>query len=513
MLDTVSRDKLIRMVERMKNSKKLGIKWKMFAILLVFLVVIIGVVWFFQVLMLDVFYRNTKFNELEQTVELISMADSKDEMESVAYRCAVEYDSSIVIFDIVDGTAHVVVEAGRPTNSIISFFSKRDLQNLYDTASQNGGSYVATVSHDAASNAGKLTLRFEEYSPSLKFFTDFSRHSAVNVKIMNKGTVEYIVIQTSYLAPVAATVKTLNAQFLWIGIILVLLALVLALIMSKVITKPIIKMNAAAQKLANGNYDADFEGSGYREIEELSRSLNYASTELAKNDKFQKELISNVSHDLRTPLTMIKGYAEVMRDIPDENTPENVQVIVDETERLAALVNDMLDVSKLQAGTRHPDVQVFSLTQAVSDVLNRYEKLTEQDGYNIDFIANEDAFVTADSVMILQVIYNLINNAINYTGVDKSVVVRQDVFENRVRISVSDTGSGISKEDIPYIWDRYYKVDKVHKRATVGTGLGLSITREILELHNARFGVSSKIGGGSNFWFELELSKDEHYER
>lgn len=484
----------------------------MFAILLAFLVVIIGVVWFFQVLMLDVFYRNTKFSELEQTVDLINMADSEEEMESIAYRCAVEYDSSVVIYDIVNGTAHSIVEAGNPTNSIMAFFSKRDLQNLYNIASENGGSYVATVSHDASYNNDKLTLRFEEYSPSQKFFTDFSRHSAVDVKIIEKLGVEYIVIQTSYLAPVAATVKTLNAQFLWIGIILVVLALVLAFIMSRVITKPIIKMNEAAQKLANGNYDADFEGRGYREIEELSRSLNYASTELAKNDKFQKELISNISHDLRTPLTMIKGYAEVMRDIPGENTPENVQVIIDETERLASLVNDMLDVSKLQAGTRQPDMHLFSLTQAVSDVLKRYEKLTEQDGYTIHFYAEQEAFVTADSVMILQVIYNLINNAVNYTGDDKRVTVRQEIFQNRVRISVSDTGEGIDKEDIPYIWDRYYKVDKVHKRATVGTGLGLSITREILELHNARFGVASKIGYGSNFWFELDLAKDEHYE-
>lgn len=503
------------MSESINNSKKVGIKWKMFAILLAFLVVIIAVVWFFQVLMLDVFYRNTKFNELEQTITLIDMADSKEEMKSVAYSCAVEYDSSVVVFEITGGTAHAIIEAGSPTNNIMSFFSKRDLQNLYDMATRNGGSYVATVSHDnALSKTGdKLTLRFEEYSPSLEFFTDFTRHSAVDVKIIHKLGVEYIVIQTSYLAPVAATVKTLNAQFFWIGMILVVLALVLAFIMSRVITKPIVKMNEAAHKLANGRYDADFEGRGYREIEELSKSLNYASTELAKNDKFQKELISNVSHDLRTPLTMIKGYAEVMRDIPYENTPENVQVIIDETERLAALVNDMLDVSKLQAGTRQPDMQLFSLTQAVSAVLKRYEKLTGQDGYSIDFFADTEAFVTADSVMILQVIYNLINNAINYTGDDKKVTVRQDVSNDRVRISVSDTGDGIAKEDIPYIWDRYYKVDKVHKRATVGTGLGLSITREILELHNARFGVSSKLGYGSNFWFELDLAKDEHYER
>ena len=110
--------------------------------------------------------------------------------------------------------------------------------------------------------------------------------------------------------------------------------------------------------------------------------------------------------------------------------------------------------------------------------------------------------------MILQVIYNLVNNALNYSGEDKTVSIDQSVWDNRVRISVIDTGSGIAEEDIPYIWDRYYKVDKVHKRAKVGTGLGLSIVKGILEAHGAAYGVESKVGEGSNFWFELETYSD-----
>ena len=113
--------------------------------------------------------------------------------------------------------------------------------------------------------------------------------------------------------------------------------------------------------------------------------------------------------------------------------------------------------------------------------------------------------------MILQVVYNLINNAINYTGEDKYVSVVQSVEGDTVRISVSDTGEGISEEQIPLIWDRYYKIDKVHRRATVGTGLGLSIVKEILEIHNATYGVSSTLGKGSTFWFELKTSDSQEY--
>ena len=498
------------------KAKKIGIKWKMFAILLIFLVAVIGVIWFFQVFMLDAFYRNAKFDELDSTATtIIKKAEEGNDFETDVYECAEKYYSSITVFEIKDGIARPIFEAGQPANSIMPFFSKRDMLMLYEYAFDNNGSYTATVSHASVdgSTFGDVTMHFDEYDGRYFVFDDVSTLSAVDVRLFSGKNAEYFIVQTADLSPVGATVKTLNDQFLWIGIILVILALVLAGIMSRLITKPIIRMNSAAQKLALGHYDADFEGKGYREIYELSQTLNYASVELAKTDKLQKELISNVSHDLRTPLTMIKGYGEVMRDIPGENTPENVQVIIDETERLAALVNDLLDVSKLQAGTRKPSMQLFSLTHAVSDTMKRYEKLTEQYGYNISFIAEEEVSVYADSVMILQVIYNLINNAINYTGEDKSVTVRQSVSDKKVRISVTDTGEGIAKDDIPLIWDRYYKVDKVHKRATVGTGLGLSITKEVLDLHGAQFGVNSTIGVGSTFWFELDVADTEDFEK
>ncbi len=492
-----------------EGSKKIGIKWKMFAILLAFIVAIISVIWIFQVALLNVFYQNTKFTELALSAEKISaVADDIDHLENIADDCAEKYFSYIVVFKIEDGVARATFEAGNKAGSLMSFFSKSDMQQLYERAFDNGGDYVAAVSRKLVMNesGARETFEFEEYKGAIFPPLRVTSSNAVNVKIIIAGEQNYFIVQTAELLPINAVVETLNKQFLWIGIILIFLALLLAGIMSRLITKPIIKMNMAAQRLALGHYDADFEGKGYREVYELSDTLNFAAKELAKTDKLQKELISNVSHDLRTPLTMIKGYGEVMRDIPGENTPENVQVIIDETERLAALVNDMLDMSKLQAGTRRPSLQIFSLTGAVSDTMKRYEKLTMQDGYKIEFIADEDVDVYADSVMMLQVVYNLINNAINYTGEDKSVIVRQTVKDGKVRISVSDTGEGIAKEDIPLIWERYYKVDKTHKRATVGTGLGLSIVKEILELHGAQFGVNSTLGEGSTFWFELDIT-------
>ena len=209
---------------------------------------------------------------------------------------------------------------------------------------------------------------------------------------------------------------------------------------------------------------------------------------------------------------MIEGYAEVMRDIPGENSPENVQVIIDETQRLSELVNDLLDLSKIRSGSKKMEVVRVALTELVRETLCRYEKLTEHNGYHIAFVADGTAEIYADRTMILQVVYNLINNAINYTGADKRVTVTQTIRDGRVRIGVADTGEGIDREQLPMIWDRYYKVDRVHRRAMIGTGLGLSIVKGILELHGASYGVESTKGKGSFFWFEFPLAGDAETE-
>ena len=194
-----------------------------------------------------------------------------------------------------------------------------------------------------------------------------------------------------------------------------------------------------------------------------------------------------------------------MRDLPGENTAENIQVVIDETQRLTNLVNDMLDVSKLEANTVELHPEEYAFTEDIEDVLGRYNKLREQEGYVINFRYEEKVTVEADREKMYQVLYNLINNAINYTGDDKRVTVRQTIRGNRVRIDVVDSGDGVAPADLPYVFDRYYKVDKAHKRAVMGTGLGLSIVKKVLELHHAVYGVDSSPGQGADFWFELPL--------
>ena len=223
------------------------------------------------------------------------------------------------------------------------------------------------------------------------------------------------------------------------------------------------------------------------------------------------ELIANVSHDLRTPLTMIRVYAEMIRDLY-ANNPEkrnrNVGVIMEECDRLTTLVQNLLDLSKLQSGVDTLQCGTFDLTETIRRILRRYDAL-EQEGYHIRFAQSKPCPVVGDEGRIEQVLYNLINNAVNYTGPDKRINLMVADHGDRVRVLVADTGPGIATEDLAHIWDRYYKVDKVHQRAVTGSGLGLSIVRSIMELHGMAYGVDSIVGQGSTFWFELNKEGED----
>lgn len=418
--------------------------------------------------------------------------------------------------------------AQRFPNCIIHKMNEKQLQEIYNCALENNNIFTKPLNLEEIKNTQQGVFpNFEQshsynykdspdklYEDYYKYFENNNsppkgRHYSEDLILAqitkNSQGEERLILLNSNITPINSTVETLRIQLILITIILSVFSIVLALLLSRRISSPIIMTNNTAKELAKGNYDINFQSSGYREIFELNQTLNFATSELSQVDKLRRELIANISHDLRTPLTMIGGYSEMMRDIPGENTPENLQVIIDETSRLTSLVSDILDLSKIQSGTQTLNLQNFNLTQSIRNILKRYSKLTEQDGYTINFISTADSYVNADEIKVSQVIYNLINNAINYTGDDKTVTVKQILKQGIVRIEISDSGPGIPPEMIPYIWDRYYKVDKTHKRSVVGTGIGLSIVKSIMDLHKTDYGVISDSGKGSTFWFELHM--------
>ncbi|MDM8312525.1 Signal transduction histidine kinase [Clostridium cadaveris] len=481
------------------KSREISIKWKIFGYLAAFVAILLVLLWLFQIVFLESFYKSIKSKKIKSYGDLIEKNIDNEDLQSLLDRISNQND---VCIRVMDSKGYDKYSIDAIPNCAIHKMHPSQIYGYYEEAKKNNGSVLEISSKEDIKGNGFNEKFFVGKMPPPDMIKE---ESMIYVKVGKKSDgSEIMIILNSVITPVKTTIETLRVQLIYITIILVVLSLILALFISKKVSRPIIKINDSAKELANGQYDTIFSGKGYREIEELNDTLNYAASELSKVEGLRRELIANISHDLRTPLTMIAGYSEVMRDIPGENTPENVQIIIDETQRLANLVNDILDISKIQSGSHELTIEKFNLTDSIRSVLERYKKLTEQEGYFIKFIEDCEVYVEADEIKLSQVIYNLINNAINYTGDDKLVKVLQKVNGDTVRIEVIDTGKGIPKEDIEYIWDRYYKVDKSHKSATIGTGLGLSIVKTVLDAHDGKYGVTSIENKGSTFWFEIK---------
>lgn len=468
----------------------------------------IGLLWLFQVQFLDQFYRSIKTNAIKSAANHINSTLVNDDYKGNVDEIARENDLCVSILN--QDYNEIYTSNRRDPRCMIDKMKKSEIENLYVNAVENGGSTSQLITTD------ENRLHWFSGTPEDPAMMDLMKKGR-NVQNITYASVlmmdseqPVIVLVNAEISPVNATIETIRTQLKIITVLLLLLGMIIAFIMSRKIGKPIIAINESAKKLAQGDYGVTFQGKGYLEISELNDTLNYAAKELGKAQALQRELIANMSHDLRTPLTMISGYGEMMRDIPGENTPENVQIIIDETNRLTNLVNDILDLSKLQAGVQQLEITTFPITKMIQALIERYQKLLITQNYQILFAYEEAYLVAGDEIKLNQVIYNLMNNALTYCGEDRQVILRQTREADQVKIEIIDHGKGIPKEELPYVWERYYKTNQHHIRATVGTGLGLSIVKNILELHEAAYGVSSEVGKGTTFWFKLPIQ--EHVE-
>lgn len=318
----------------------------------------------------------------------------------------------------------------------------------------------------------------------------------------------YIFIYT-YLEPTGTTTQILKSIFLMSSSVLIFCSLIISFFISSRVARPIVNISRSANKLINGEFNMQPRKNEYYEIKMLKDNLNMASTEIARVETLRRDLLANVSHDLRTPLTMIKAYAEMIRDLsgdsPEKRT-KHLQVIIDETDRLTLLVSDILNLSKLQSGMIEMDMKTIDFSSYLREIVSRFTMLEKTD---VNLEMQDDIYINADSKQLGQAVYNLIINAINYSGEDIVTVRLNTIKGGRVRFEVSDSGIGIPKEQLPYIWERYYKVDRSenYKRAVKGTGLGLSIVKSVFERHGFKYGVDSEVGKGSTFWFECQQVK------
>ncbi len=310
------------------------------------------------------------------------------------------------------------------------------------------------------------------------------------------------------ISPMADSITQTQLYVLLIALGIILVAFLISYTLAEKLSRPIRDLSAKVGKLAEGDFSVQFTSAEYSEVAKLSDNLNYMRDEIKKSDDFQKELLANVTHDLKTPLTMIKAYASMIQEISGDNPEKrnkHLSVIIEEADRLAGLVDDILISSKMRAGIGQLNKKVFNLTEYLYGIIAKFSYLQETQGYRIMVDVDPNMYTFADYEKTGQVIYNLISNAVNYTGADKTVYVSLKYMagEDRIKFSVRDTGKGIDEEERKHIWERYYRSKDSHTRPVKGTGLGLNIVKLILDAHSFAFGVLSEEGKGSVFYVEF----------
>ena len=310
-----------------------------------------------------------------------------------------------------------------------------------------------------------------------------------------------IILYSSFAHQVGAPLSVLFIILIVISVLVIIIDIFVTRIIARSLTKPINNLTAVANRFAEGDFSAFAVKDGNYEVAALGAAFNKMSADILKfiddtnqSERMRREFIANLSHEMRTPLTVIRGYAEAIYDgtISVSDSKHSVAVMRDEALRLERLIKDMLELSKLQLDKYELEIEIIPLAAAVKQAFDTLrKKAAEKDAKYTFEDRSSQACVRADFDRIIQVMIILLDNAVkfSYDGGDVRVVV--ECVNGSVVASVTDNGCGISKEDLPFIWERFYKADKSHNRDNEGMGLGLSIAREIIEKHGARIDIES----------------------
>ena len=393
----------------------------------------------------------------------------------------------------------------------ISTSSGQKLLNIESLAStcllHNGRVFASGNSRSFLSDAQVAEqLRFRTINE--KQITQTLQNPSTGSKQITMGRLSsngnYVVLISADLARIPQAASVLSEQMTWVALWLLAASLGAAWIFSTLFTRRIRKLSDAAREMAHGNYSVRLTPKGQDEISDLSHDFNFMAAEVARSTQLQRDLIANISHDLRTPLTLIKGYAETLRDLTGcdpEKRKSQLNVIINETDRLSGLVNSVMELSRLGSGSEKPQMVLFDLAQLCEEVASCYEDICLKNHYTLQVDTPDVCMAYADPAMLERVLHNLLSNALHHVGEDGWLGISAHALtEGGCRVEIKDHGCGISAEDLPYIFDKYYRSRK--DAGKVGTGLGLSITKAILQTHEFRFGVESTVNQGSTFWFE-----------
>ena len=502
-----------------KRRLQLSIRTQLMLFLCAISLLLLLLVWFLAAQLLQPVYNRHIYRNLNtQANTLITLMDTAiADGQALSKR---RYDGSLAVnseFWGANGPVEQAIQNGQLSLAGICLdISDSTLryvaytENLYPCLMHEGtlNSFGAAAQFSRDSSTA-IRLRQQCFAKG-RLYRTIETASGTRQMVVGRTTADgsYVVLLSANLTRVSEASGVLAALLPMIALLLFGCALVAAWLFSRWFTRPLTRLSAAARQMAQGNYDVRVQGDVRTdELGALAQDFNHMAAEVQHAAQMQRELLANVSHDLRTPLTLIKGYAETVRDLTGEDKAcrdEQMNIVIDETDRLSALVNSVMELTKVASGAEKCEPVQFDMAQLCEEVADRYADVCAQNGWTLQLQLPEQQPlpVFADPAMIERALHNLLGNAMHHIGPDGQFILRAFAAEGGVRVEVADHGPGIAAEELPHLFDRYYR-----SRADAGkpgTGLGLSITKAIFQQHGCRFGVNSAPGNGTCFWFILK---------
>lgn len=428
----------------------------------------------------------------------------------------------------VNYTNDYVSELQRSAWNAVADYGSEDYQDTLRQNAKNSNYFIQIIKEDgtrmfSVNNegvdsepqqedivAGELTQMLDEGKGRTTYFVEDIIHEsrwAVNATVTANwdNSREVLVISRS-LANVELMLDALNSRFLIVLLLILLIAAIVSTILARSLTRPLEKLTERARQMGEGDYQAVFPDSGCAEVKQLSDTLQMASSEFMVTEQLRRDFIANISHDMKTPLTVIKAYAEMIREISGENPEkrgEHLNMIIAESDKLTAFVQDSMDLAKLQSKAITTDIVQLELGTFLRDILETYRMRMDLANYQFEADIGEELWVNADTKLLYRAVLNLLNNAVKFSEARPYIQVNGLRRDGWIRVEVIDQGGGISADAQDYIWTRFYQAEPYSENKT-GMGMGLNIFREIMELLNCHYGVRSQEGEGSCFWFEMQ---------
>ncbi|MGB3368636.1 MAG: ATP-binding protein [Acidaminobacteraceae bacterium] len=361
------------------------------------------------------------------------------------------------------------------------------------------------------------------------------RYETKNLQMITKAGNDSYIVFSKPLGMIGENAKIANDFFMFVGLITIVIGNIFIFFFSKRMVHPIVEISSVAKDISDLKFEKKYITNSEDEIGVLGESINQISIKLdstikelrlsnnnlkddikekQKIDNMRKTFVSNVSHELKTPIGIIKGYIEGLKyDVADDELRRDsyLDIIVDETEKMDKLVKELLDLSTIESDVEKDEKSLFNISVLIDDIVEKYKPIFKEHEILYSVKCEDDYFIRANMFRIEQVLINYINNAINHVDENKKIDIVAILDEKYVKVSIFNTGENIEKDDLENIWTSFYKVDKSRSREYGGSGLGLSIVKSIVDEHEGRYGVINN-DSGVEFWVELLIIKANEFE-